>query len=83
LRTTEEMLQLFPYLSAEETYEYVVTNTNRIADMIEDNIQVVKDKLYPPHIENVDQKFKDLCYNTAHATYGDPLPQIVQERLDF
>lgn len=82
-RTTEEMLQCFPYLSDDECYEYVVTNTNKIADMIDDNIQVVKDKLYPPHIDNVDNLFRDLCFKTAHETYGDELPDIVRERLEF
>lgn len=82
-RTTEEMLKGFPYLSEDEAYEYVVTNTNKIADMIEDNIQVVKDKLYPPHIDNVDNLFRDMCFKTAHETYGDVLPQIVQDRLEF
>ena len=82
-RTTKEMLKCFPYLSDDECYEYVVTNTNKLADMIEDNIQVVKDKLYPPHIENVDEKFKDLCFKTAHDTYGEVLPTQVKERLEF
>lgn len=81
-RTTEEMLSCFPYLSQEETFEYVVTNSNKIADMIEDNIQVVKDKLYPPHIEHVDEKLRELCYKNAHDTYGDVLPDIVEKRLD-
>ncbi|MEE0988454.1 MAG: PolC-type DNA polymerase III [Kandleria vitulina] len=81
-RTTDEMLKLFPYLSDEETYEYVVTNTNKIADLCDDEIQVVKDKLYPPHIENVDQKFKDLCYDTAHRLYGKELPEVVEKRLE-
>lgn len=36
------MLECFPYLSDEDTYEYVVTNTNKIADMIGDDIIVTK-----------------------------------------
>lgn len=61
LRTTDEMLECFPYLSDEDTYEYVVTNTNKIADMIGDDIIVTKEGLYPPSIENVDKKLRELC----------------------
>lgn len=30
----------------------------------------------------LDQMLRDICYNKAHKMYGDPLPEIVQERLD-
>ena len=82
LRTTDEMLECFPYLSDEDTYEYVVTNTNKIADMIGDDIIVTKEGLYPPSIENVDKKLRELCHKNAHETYGEVLPEIVSARLE-
>ena len=82
LRTTDEMLECFPYLSDEETYEYVVTNTNKVADMIGDDIIVTREGLYPPSIENVDVKLRELCNKNAHATYGEVLPEIVSARLE-
>ena len=81
LRTTEEMLKEFAYLGSEKAEEVVITNTNRIADMCEKISPVRPDKCAPV-IENSDQMLRDICYNKAHKMYGDPLPEIVQERLD-
>ena len=81
LRTTEEMLDEFAYLGSEKAYEVVIRNTNLIADMIEKISPVRPDKC-PPVIENSDQMLRDICYNKAHSMYGDPLPEIVHERLE-
>ena len=80
LRTTEEMLEEFSYLGSEKAEEVVITNTNKIADMVEKMSPIHPDK-YPPVIENSDQDLKDICYKKAHEIYGDPLPKIVEERL--
>ncbi|MGN1315202.1 MAG: PolC-type DNA polymerase III [Lachnospiraceae bacterium] len=79
-RTTEEMLKEFSYLGSEKAKEVVITNTNLIADKIERLSPVRPDKC-PPVIENSDQILTDICYNKAHEMYGDPLPQIVEDRL--
>lgn len=81
LRTTEEMLKEFAYLGSEKAEEVVITNPNRIADMCEKISPVRPDKC-PPVIENSDQMLRDICYNKAHKMYGDPLPEIVKERLE-
>ncbi|MDY5102241.1 MAG: PolC-type DNA polymerase III [Agathobacter sp.] len=81
LRTTEEMLEEFAYLGSAKAEEVVITNPNRIADMCE-RISPVRPDKCPPVIENSDQMLRDICYNKAHRMYGDPLPEIVQERLD-
>ena len=80
LRTTEEMLQEFAYLGSDKAEEVVITNTNKIADRIETMSPVRPDKC-PPVIENSDQVLTDICYNKAHQMYGNPLPQIVEDRL--
>ena len=81
LRTTEEMLEEFSYLGKEKAYEVVVTNTNKIADMC-DQISPISPEKCPPHIPGCEQTIKDIAYNKAHELYGDPLPEIVQTRLD-
>ena len=80
LRTTEEMLKEFEYLGEEKAYEVVVTNTNKIADMCE-NISPISPEKCPPHINNCEQTIKDIAYKKAHELYGDPLPEIVEQRL--
>ena len=81
LRTTEEMLDEFSYLGKEKAYEVVVTNTNKISDMC-DQISPISPEKCPPHIPGCEQTIKDIAYNKAHELYGDPLPEIVQTRLD-
>ena len=80
LRTTEEMLEEFAYLGSEKAYEVVIANTNKIANMIEKISPVRPDKC-PPVIENSDQLLTDICYTKAYSMYGNPLPEIVEERL--
>ena len=81
LRTTEEMLEEFSYLGEEKAYEVVVTNTNKISDMC-DRISPISPEKCPPHIPGCEQTIKDIAYSKAHELYGDPLPEIVQTRLD-
>ena len=81
LRTTEEMLQEFSYLGEEKAYEVVVTNTNKVADMC-DRISPISPEKCPPHIPGCEEDIKNITYNKAHELYGDPLPEIVQTRLE-
>ncbi len=80
-RTTAEMLAEFQYLGEETAYEVVVENTNKIADMIE-NILPVPNGTFTPEIENADIDIREICYKRAHELYGDPLPEVVYNRLE-
>ena len=75
------MLEEFKYLGEEKAYEVVVINTNKISDMC-DRISPISPEKCPPHIPGCEQTIKDIAYSKAHELYGNPLPQIVQERLD-
>ena len=81
LRTTEEMLEEFSYLGEEKAYEVVVTNTNKISDMC-DRISPISPEKCPPHIPGCEETIKKIAYSKAYELYGDPLPEIVQTRLD-
>ncbi|MBO5237535.1 MAG: PolC-type DNA polymerase III [Lachnospiraceae bacterium] len=80
-RTTDEMLKEFEYLGADKAREVVITNTNRIADMIE-YIKPVRPDKCPPIIENSDETLTQICYDRAHEIYGPDLPTVVVERLE-
>ncbi len=79
-RTTFEMMEEFEYLGEEKAYEVVITNTNKINDMIEYIEPVERDK-YPPVIEGSEDELRDMCYLKAKEIYGEELPYIVEERL--
>ena len=79
LHTTDEMLEEFEYLGSAK--EIVIDNPNMIADMVEKISPVRPDKC-PPVIPDSDKTLREICYNKAHSMYGDPLPEIVTERLE-
>ena len=81
LRTTREMLDEFSYLPEELAREIVIENPNRIADMTE-NILPVKDGTYYPSLDNAQEDIINRSYARAKEIYGDPLPPIVQARIE-
>ncbi len=82
LRTTTEMLHGFKFLNDDALiHEIVVTNPNLIANQIE-KVEIIKNKLYIPKIDDSDELLRELCYQNAYKIYGNPLPEIVAKRLE-
>jgi len=82
LRNTNEMLECFSFLDKDLAYEIVVTNTNKIADMISEvEVIIATPKPFAPKIENSIETMTDLVYTKAASWYGDTLPYHIEERL--
>ena len=84
LRTTREMLDSFEqWLPKEEAFEYVVTNSNYFADLIDDDIVIVDSKTYTPNanLPNSEVILRELCESNFHKNYdylgGDDDPEVL------
>ncbi len=80
-RTTNEMLDEFAFLGQELAYQVVVKNTQDMADRIEE-VEVVKGDLYTPYIDKAEETVAELTYQKAFKIYGNPLPDIIDLRIE-
>ena len=80
-RTTNEMLDDFAFLGEATARQIVIENTQKMADSF-DVLTPVRDDLYTPYIPESEEKMAQMTYERAHATYGNPLPDIVDLRIE-
>lgn len=82
-RTTDEMLECFSFLDEELRNKIVITNTNLIADKIE-NVKIIKDEKepYTPIFEGSKEEVTKMVYGRAKELYGDELPHEVVARIE-
>ena len=80
-RTTNEMLDEFAFLGEELAHKLVIENTNALAEIFEP-VEVVKGDLYTPFIDKAEETVAELTYKKAFEIYGNPLPDIVDLRIE-
>ena len=80
-RTTNEMLDEFAFLGEDLARKIVIENTNALAEIFE-SVEVVKGDLYTPFIEKAEETVAELTYKKAFEIYGNPLPDIVDLRIE-
>ena len=90
-RTTNEMLENFEFLGKDKAKELVITNPNKIFDMVEifDVIIQTGGVPFSPRVRSDDGKtyldcprvVTDLVYEKAEDWYGNPLPHNIEGRL--
>ncbi|MGM0500963.1 MAG: PolC-type DNA polymerase III, partial [Bacillota bacterium] len=80
-RTTEEMLAEFDYFSEDVARELVIENPQQIAELVEE-VKPVPEGLFTPTIEGAAEDMREMAYEKAKNWYGDPLPELVEQRLE-
>ena len=80
-RTTNEMLDEFAFLGEDLARKIIIENTNALAEIFEP-VEVVKGDLYTPFIDNAEETVAELTYKKAFEIYGNPLPDIVDLRIE-
>src|SRR5699024_2472743 len=81
-RTTNEMLEAFAFLGEEKAQEVVVTNTHKMKEKIDPEIDPVKSKLYTPQLEGAEEEIRTITYKKAKELYGATLPENVEAGIE-
>ena len=91
LRTTNEMLEEFNFLNDDKlAYEIVVTNTNLVADSI-DQIQAFPKDMFAPRddefkktlgVDSIVETTRQIVKDNVYKYYGDNPHPIVKKRID-
>lgn len=82
-RNTNEMYDEFAFLKDQKLiHEIVVTNTNDVANSIDDKIKPIKESLHSPNIEGASDSLKKLIYQRAYEIFGENIHDFVKERIN-
>ncbi len=81
LKSVLEIENEMTFLTKEEFNKIVIENPSLINEQIE-KIIPLKDKLYPPIIDNSREEFLALVNKNISEKYGDNIDPLIQERID-
>ncbi len=85
-KTTDEMLDEFSYLGAEKAHEVVIEAPAQIAAMVEELRLFPKhpkgEDTFQPFWEDAANDIETRSWTRARELYGDPLPSVVEDRLN-
>ncbi|MGL4951662.1 MAG: PolC-type DNA polymerase III, partial [Mycoplasma sp.] len=84
IRTTKQMIDELSFL--EDTHlinEIVITNSHAFANEISSDVRPIKDGLFAPKMDNVNEKLQQEVYKNAKNRYGENIPSFVDERIKF
>ncbi|MFH1512395.1 MAG: PolC-type DNA polymerase III [Bacillota bacterium] len=85
-KTTDEMLLEFAYLGDKKAYEVVVENPQKIAAQVETLTLFPKHpdgaETFQPVWDDAAETVETMCRARARALYGDPLPELIGQRLN-
>ncbi len=83
LRTTKDLIKEFSFLNDDALIkEIVITNPNELFNSIDCNLKPIKTSLYPPIIDNVEEKIAKYVQDRLKELYGDKIHPIIQSALD-
>jgi len=80
-KTTDEMLEEFSYLGESVAREVVIDNPVAISDMTEE-IELFPGETVMPSVKDCEKDVMEWAYRRMHALYGDPLPELIAQRLE-
>ena len=85
-KTTREMLDEFSYLGEKKAHEVVIDNPKMIAGRIGAITLFPKHPegktTFSPVWETAEDDIRNMTWNKAHELYGDPLPELVENRIN-
>lgn len=80
-RTTQQMLEEFSFLGDALAREVVIEAPRELVKGIVAFDPIPEGK-FPPKIEGAEENLRSMSYGRAHEIYGNPLPPIVEQRLE-